>query len=332
MLLHAIVFDFHPAVIATQAGILTSMLLGTAIRCYALRNAEPDVRHSRLASLKTWWVIAVLFCLAVTFVPLGGLLLFTLVSLLAVTEYMKLTGVSYQDWGLVGWAYAAVLINYLLIYLGWQVAFLVFIPLGSLLLVGVRMVIRERGEGYLLAAASFQWGLLLTVYCIAYAPLLLTMPTTAESPAGAVGWFIYLLLLTAASDIVQALVGRRFGSHYVAPVLSPHKTWEGLLGGTVIITGLAVALSPLLTTLDDAELDFGLLQVSIAWLPAALAGLLISLGGYFGDLNISGIKRDRNVKDSGHMLPGQGGILDRIDSLTFTAPLFYYFLHLTSAV
>jgi phosphatidate cytidylyltransferase len=254
------------------------------------------------------------------------------VSLLALTEYMTLTGVSYKDWGLVGWAYAAVIINYLLIYLGWQTAFLVFIPLGSLLFLGMRMVVRERSAGFLLTAGSLHWGLMLTVYCISHAPLLLVLPTTGDSPAGSVGWFIYLLLLTAASDIFQALIGRRFGRHYLAPVLSPHKTWEGLIGGTVIIMGLAVALSPFLTTLDDAALDLGPFPIRTAMLPAALAGLLISLGGYFGDLNISGIKRDRKTKDSGHMLPGQGGILDRIDSLTFTAPLFYYFIQLTSSI
>ena len=67
-------------------------------------------------------------------------------------------------------------------------------------------------------------------------------------------------------------------------------------------------------------------QFAFPYLPACLAGLMICIAGYFGDLNISGIKRDIGVKDSGHMLPGQGGILDRIDSLMFTAPLFYYFV------
>jgi phosphatidate cytidylyltransferase len=324
-------FDLQPAVITTQVGILTSMLFGTIVRYYALRNATPDIRQKRLASLRTWWLIAGLFCLSVTWVPVGGLVFFALVSLMAVKEYMTLTGVSYQDWGLVRWAYVAVLLNYLLVYLGWHAAFVLFIPLGSLLVVSVRMVVRERAEGFLLAASSFQWGMMLTVYCIAHAPLLLTLPADSNPTAGPVGWFIYLLLLTAASDIFQALIGRRLGRHYLAPVLSPHKTWEGLIGGGVVIMGLAMVLSPLLTPLDKAPLRFGTFGLSIPFLPAALAGLLITLGGYFGDLTISGIKRDRKVKDSGMSLPGQGGILDRIDSLTFTAPLFYYFIQLTSS-
>jgi phosphatidate cytidylyltransferase len=99
----------------------------------------------------------------------------------------------------------------------------------------------------------------------------------------------------------------------------------------IVITALAAALlAPAMTSLADASLQIGPTRISTPYLPAVLAGLIISIGGYFGDLTISGVKRDLGQKDSGTMLPGQGGILDRIDSLTFSAPLFYYFLLLTS--
>jgi phosphatidate cytidylyltransferase len=137
---------------------------------------------------------------------------------------------------------------------------------------------------------------------------------------------LYLVLLVAISDIAQALVGRRFGRHKSAPVLSPNKSWEGFIAGVVTTTVIAVLLAPALTPLAQTPLRVGTTTLAIPLLPAALAGLIISVMGYFGDLTISGVKRDIGVKDSGTMLPGQGGILDRIDSLIFAAPAFYYYV------
>jgi phosphatidate cytidylyltransferase len=135
--------------------------------------------------------------------------------------------------------------------------------------------------------------------------------------AGGAGWFLFLMRLTEFDDIAQALVGRSIGRRKIAPVVSPHKTWAGFVGGVLLTSLLAGLLGRWLTP----------------WQPtvAMLAGLLISLAGFLGDLNISGIKRDRGVKDSSNLLPGQGGVLDRIDSLTFAAPAFYGFIGIANA-
>ena len=100
--------------------------------------------------------------------------------------------------------------------------------------------------------------------------------------------------------------------------MSPNKTWAGFYGGVVATMLLAIVLAQLLTPLSTMH--------------AVIAGLLIALIGLFGDLNMSAIKRDVNVKDSSDLLPGQGGILDRVDSLTFTAPAFYYYVSFVSEV
>ena len=300
--------------------------MGTIARWFSLRSASPEIVHKRLASLKTWWVIAILLCLALLFGRLGGVLLFTLVSILAVREYLSLTGFRSRDWRVVGWIYAIVGLNYLVIYFGWRELFVVLVPLCGLMLLSIRMALRDKASGFLGAAGSTFLGMMLMIYCISHAPLLLTLPDATNPVAGAVGWFLYLIVLTESSDIVQALVGRRLGRHQVAPVLSPHKTWEGLVAGIVFTSGLAVLLAPLLTPLADTSLRLASIELTIPYLPAVLAGMLISIVGYFGDLTISGIKRDIGVKDSGTMLPGQGGILDRIDSLMFSAPAFYYFV------
>lgn len=121
-----------------------------------------------------------------------------------------------------------------------------------------------------------------------------------------------LLLLTQFNDVAQFLWGKTLGSRKIAPTVSPGKTWEGYLGGLATTIGLAAVVGPWLTILD---------------LPRSLiAGVLIGVTGLLGDLNISALKRDLGVKDTGSTLPGHGGVLDRVDSLIFTAPIFFHFV------
>ena len=136
------------------------------------------------------------------------------------------------------------------------------------------------------------------------------------------------MLLTESNDIAQALWGRQLGRHKVTPQVSPHKTWEGLLLGISTTVLLAIALAPLLTPLHAGPSRESLrveLGFPVVW--SALAGVAIAVSGFFGDITMSAVKRDVGIKDSSSLLPGQGGMLDRIDSLTFTAPVFFYFVY-----
>ena len=129
--------------------------------------------------------------------------------------------------------------------------------------------------------------------------------------AGPQGLLLYLVLLTQLNDVFQFLAGKTFGRHRITPVISPKKTWEGFLGGVLLTTPLAVALR-FLTPLS---------------VPLAVgAGLLISVFGFVGDVVVSAVKRDVGVKDSSDAIPGHGGVLDRIDSLCYAAPLFFHYV------
>jgi phosphatidate cytidylyltransferase len=97
------------------------------------------------------------------------------------------------------------------------------------------------------------------------------------------------------------------------PTVSPNKTWQGLIGGVATTAVLAMLLFSVLTPFQ--------------WYEAAAAGVLIGVFGFVGDVVISAVKRDLQIKDSGSLLPGHGGILDRIDSLTYTAPLFFHYTY-----
>lgn len=107
-------------------------------------------------------------------------------------------------------------------------------------------------------------------------------------------------------------MGKSCGRRKVVPKVSPGKTLEGLVGGVITTMIASLIIGPLLTPLNTLQ--------------ALLAGLLIGISGFCGDVVMSAIKRDVGVKDSGKLLPGHGGLLDRIDSLIFTAPVFFYFI------
>ncbi|OGC07354.1 hypothetical protein A2230_09010 [candidate division WOR-1 bacterium RIFOXYA2_FULL_36_21] len=126
------------------------------------------------------------------------------------------------------------------------------------------------------------------------------------------GAYIFFLVLTVwAMDIMAYLIGKKFGRHKLAPAISPQKTWEGAVAGFI-------------TCLVAAEIFSGF--AGISGTHALILGILIGVVAQLSDLVESVIKRDSKVKDSGHMLPGHGGILDRMDSFILTAPIMYYYV------
>lgn len=289
----------------------TALAAGTAVRLTALRGVAREIAGKRLDSLKSWWIV---FALVVSIALLGvkaAVFVFAAISLLALREFMQLAAEP-VDRRLRLVAYAIVPFNYLWIWFGWSNVFVAFLPLVMLAISSSVLVVTGQTAGFVRQIGRTHFATLISVYCLAYAALLFQLSPTTNSEAGVAGWFLFLVLLTESNDIIQALVGRRIGRHKITPHVSPHKTWEGFVGGVIATLLLALALAPWLTPLNYFE--------------SASAGFVIALAGFFGDLNMSAVKRDAGVKDSSGLIPGQGGILDRIDSLTFSAPAFYFFV------
>ncbi|HEM7909616.1 TPA: phosphatidate cytidylyltransferase [Citrobacter koseri] len=260
--------------------------------------------------IRTWWVIIVLFSLAMLSPQWLALTFFALVSFIALKEFLTLAPSRQSDRMPLLWMFIAIPINYWLIGIGWYGMFVVFIPVYVFLFLPARMVLTGDTQGFLRTASQLHWSLMTTVFAFSHVAFLLVLPADGLQ-TGAL-FVLFMVGLTEFNDIAQYLWGKSLGRIRVIPKVSPNKTLAGLLGGMVTTAVAAMILGPLLTPLN--------------WPMALLAGVIIGITGFCGDVVMSAIKRDIGVKDSGTLLPGHGGILDRLDSLIFTAPVFFHFI------
>ena len=184
----------------------------------------------------------------------------------------------------------------------------IFIPVSAFLLLPIFAALSADTTRFLERASKVQWGLMICVFCLSHVPALMTLHIPGYEGRNLL-LIAFLVLVVQGSDVLQYIWGKLLGKHKVAPELSPSKTWEGLIGGVVSATVLGAGLHGI---------------TPFTALEAALVAFVICLMGFFGGLVMSAIKRDRGVKDWGHMIEGHGGILDRVDSVVFAAPIFFH--------
>jgi len=318
-----------PALYWILMAIFASLVAGSIGRFIALRNAGETKRRKRLASLRTWWMLATFASAGLLAGRPGICLLLSAASCVAWFEITRMYDARAQDRLAIRAGYILIVINYLLILLGSISLFVVFLPISSLVVLAVLLLIKGEPTGYIKSAGVFLLGIMFLGYGVSHAALLLIHPASSTGPIGPAGWFLFLVILTETDDIFQSVVGQLFGAHKrhrITPTISPNKTWEGFFGGMLVIVILAPLIAPWLTTLGQQAGPFSLPEPLQAVIGPMLAAFLISLAGFLGHINMSAIKRDSGVKDSSNLLPGMGGVIDRVDSLTLTAPVFVYFL------
>jgi phosphatidate cytidylyltransferase len=279
-----------------------------------LVRTKPERNYTELRlRIKTWWIIVSVFAIAVLFNRTVSVVVLGLVSFLAFKEYLSLVPTRRADHRVLFWAYLAIPIQFYWVWMAWYGMFIIFIPVFVFLFLPMRMILIGETQGFLRAVGTLQWGLMITVFGLSHAAFMLVLPAEINPAGGVMGLLIYLVFLTEFNDVAQYIWGKSFGKRKISPKVSPNKTVAGFLGGVLTTTALAVLLAPFLTPLAQYE--------------AVGSGLLIGLSGFIGDVTISALKRDIGVKDSGSLLPGHGGILDRLDSLTYTAPLFFHYVY-----
>lgn len=298
-------------VVHVTAGIYALLLIATLI-VGLLRWRNPGDRYEELARrTSSWWWMIGAFTVCVLFNQTVTIVFLAFISYLALKEYLSLIPTRRIDRELLLFAYLAIPLQYYWAAMDWYGMFIVFVPVWMFLFFPALMALRGETQNFLSAVGTLSWGLMLTVFALSHMAMLLVSGEVPNPVAGGIGLLLFRVLLAQFNDVAQYCWGKLLGRHKVTPKVSPNKTWEGLIGGVATTILLASLIGPYLTPMD--------------WLWSALAGGVIGVTGFLGDITISAVKRDLGVKDTGGLLPGHGGILDRVDSLTYAAPAFFHF-------
>jgi len=289
--------------------LVIATLVGQWLRLRVRSEAGAKTVQNLNARTKAWWFMVIIFLLAMLTGSVGTVILFGLTSFLALREFITLTPTKLGDHRTLFWVFFLITpLQYWLVASGWYGLFVVMIPVYAFLFVPLRSALVGDCERFLERAAKIQWGLMICVYCVSHAPALLFLKIPGyEGQNGKL--LFYFVLIVQISDVLQYVWGKTVGRRKIAPLVSPNKTWGGFLGGvataTLIGAGLwwATPFTP--------------------WQSAGMS-LAITFMGFAGGLVMSAIKRDRGVKDYGTLIEGHGGVMDRIDSICFAAPVFFH--------
>lgn len=262
---------------------------------------------------KSWWVMATIFITATLVHPAISFIAFAFLSFAALRELSSISkNIRPEDRRVLIWCYLAIPVQYFLAYKGYFNLFVIFIPVLMFIWIPFILVIRgftvEIGKSMSVLPSQ----LMFTVFSISHLAFFLSLPELSGFNAGGRGLLLFAVFLTEMNDVFQFTWGKLLGKHKIIEKISPNKTWEGFIGG--FITTIVVAyFIRFLTPFTEIE--------------SLIAGAIIAGGGFIGDIIVSAIKRDIGLKDTGNLIPGHGGILDRIDSLAIAAPSFFYFVY-----
>lgn len=294
--------------------LVLGVLVIASVAVTALQRARPKKDFSELsARVRAWWIMAALFFAAIVVSNRISLVFFALMSFWAMKEYVTLLKTRPADHHALVFTFLAIPVQYLWIALNppWYGMFIIFIPVYMMLALPVRMVLSKETKGFVESASQIQWGMMIFVFGLSHMAYLLTFPTIGDSAANGRTLVLFLVFVAEMSDVLQYIWGKTLGRHKIIPTVSPNKTWEGFVGGIASAMLLSLAIR-FLTPFSIRE--------------TLMVSFFITVAGFCGGAVMSAVKRDFGVKDFGSVIPGHGGMLDRVDSLCYAAPIFFHYI------
>jgi phosphatidate cytidylyltransferase len=289
--------------------LLLSTFIGRILRSRYRTGTSRITIDNLNARIRAWWKMSAIFAAAVISGHVGSLILFGIISFLAMREYMTLVPTRRGDHRTLFWSFFVIMpLQYYLVGIQWYVLFAIMIPVLACIYIPPSIAIAGDTEHFLERASKIQFGIMVCVYSLSHAPALLLLKIPGFEGHDA-RLLLYLVIVDQMSDVLQYGWGKLIGKNKIAWRVSPNKTWEGLVGGVLSATALGTALwwATPFTPLQSAGMS-----------------LMICILGFNGNLVMSAVKRDIGIKDFGVVIEGRGGILDRIDSLCFAAPIFFH--------
>ena len=310
---------FDPRTLSLIGAVLVLLGAATAVIKVLKRRPESGIDPAILETfglrVRAWWILLSTLAAAFLLGHVVTVILFGLISFWALREFITLTPTRPGDHRTLFWVFFLITpLQFLLVGIGCYEFYSIMIPVYAFLLVPARIALAGDYKRFLERTAKIQSGLLICVYCLSYAPalLMLKMPEGEQDIGGGVRLLFFFVLMVQLSDALQYAWAQMPSRHVIVPTINSTRTWEGLLGGTGSVT------------LIGAVLWWATPFHGASWWMAAVMSAVIALMGFAGGITLSAIKRDRGVKDWGAMIEGHGGMLDRVDSVCFSAPVFFH--------
>lgn len=260
----------------------------------------------------SWWII--LFLVVFIFLLPGDFatICVAFLTFVALREFLTKLELNKHFRRTLGYVYLTIPVQFYLAKYGNQYSFMAFIPIYMFFFIPIRNILAGEYKSYIEFNGKVFWVLMLIVFGFSQVTFLRHQKIIGGYAGGQELIILLVFFLTQLNDVLQFLWGKTIGRHKLSPTISPNKTIEGFLGGAFSLSLITYSLS-------------GYLPFNESW-EAAVFGLFLSVFGLFGDLNMSAVKRDLGVKDMDDLIPGHGGILDRLDSVSFTLPLTVQYL------
>lgn len=294
-------------------GVLVLLTIATIVGQFLKRNPDAALNAAAVRTfnlrVRAWWTMCAILATAFFIGQEWTVAMFGFISFVALREFITITPTRLGDHRALFWAFILFTpLQYLLVAMNKSDLYNVLIPVYAFLFVPARVALSGDFKRYLERVAKIQTGLMICVFCLSFAPALLYLQIDKQ---GAPNYrlLFFFILMVQMGDALQYIWSKLIGRRVIVPTISPNRTVEGFIGALGSNTLLGAALF-WATPFEPWQ--------------AALLSFLVSILGFAGGLTMSAIKRDRGVKDYGTLVEGHGGVLDRIDSICFAAPVFYH--------